>query len=103
MLQTRNGKRTGFAAVNIAVDMVNEKLISKEEAIKRIPAEDLSHLLAPVFNASSEKKARVIGSGLPAVWCRTQFPAAKCTTLFRKSLRGRRVANLGANWPVDAA
>jgi len=66
MLQTRNGKRTGFAAVNIAVDMVNEKLISKEEAILRIPADDLSHLLSPVFDAAAEKKAEVIGTGLPA-------------------------------------
>ena len=66
MLQTRNGKRTGFAAVNIAVDMVNEKLITKEEAIRRIPAEDLSHLLAPVFDAAAEKKAKKVGSGLPA-------------------------------------
>lgn len=66
MLQTRNGKRTGFAAVNIAVDMVNERLITKEEALKRIPAEDLSHLLAPVFNAAEEKKASLIGTGLPA-------------------------------------
>jgi len=66
MLQTRNGKRTGFAAVNIAVDMVNEKLITKEEAIRRIPAEDLSHLLAPIFDAAAEKQAKKVGSGLPA-------------------------------------
>ena len=66
MLQTRNGKRTGFAAVNIAIDMVKEKLITKEEAIRRIPAEDLSHLLAPIFDAAEEKKAKKIGSGLPA-------------------------------------
>ena len=66
MLQTRNGKRTGFAAVNIAVDMVNEKLITKETALKRIPAEDLSHLLAPIFDSAEEKKAKKVGSGLPA-------------------------------------
>ena len=66
MLQTRNGKRTGFAAVNIALDMVKERLITKEEAILRIPAEDLSHLLAPIFDAATEKKANKIGSGLPA-------------------------------------
>ena len=66
MLQTRNGKRTGFAAVNIAIDMVKERLIKKEEAIRRIPAEDLSHLLAPIFDAADEKKAKKIGSGLPA-------------------------------------
>ena len=66
MLQTRNGKRTGFAAVNIALDMVKEKLIKKEEAILRIPADDLSHLLSPIFDAATEKKAKTIGTGLPA-------------------------------------
>ena len=66
MLQTRNGKRTGFAAVNIALDMVKEKLIKKEEAILRIPADDLSHLLAPIFDAKAEKAATKVGSGLPA-------------------------------------
>ena len=66
MLQTRNGKRTGFAAVNIALDMVKEGLITKEEAIRRIPADDLSHLLAPIFNADEEGKANKIGEGLPA-------------------------------------
>ncbi|NNM28377.1 MAG: pyruvate, phosphate dikinase, partial [Akkermansiaceae bacterium] len=66
MLQTRNGKRTGFAAVNIALDMVKEKLITRDEAILRIPAEDLSHLLAPIFDGADEKKAKTIGSGLPA-------------------------------------
>jgi pyruvate,orthophosphate dikinase len=66
MLQTRNGKRTGFAAVNIALDMVKEKLITKNEAVLRIPAEDLSHLLAPIFDSSLEKKATKVGNGLPA-------------------------------------
>ena len=66
MLQTRNGKRTGFAAVNIALDMVKEKLIKKEEAILRIPADDLSHLLAPIFDTKAEKAAKKVGSGLPA-------------------------------------
>ena len=66
MLQTRNGKRTGFAAVNIALDMVKEKLITKDEAILRIPADDLSHLLSPIFDAADEKKAKKMGAGLPA-------------------------------------
>ena len=66
MLQTRNGKRTGFAAVNIALDMVKEKLITKEAAILRIPAEDLSQLLAPIFDSAAEKNATQIGAGLPA-------------------------------------
>src|SRR5437667_6880739 len=49
MLQTRNGKRTGHAAVRIAVDMVGEKLITKKDAVRRIPADSLAHLLAPIF------------------------------------------------------
>ena len=66
ILQTRNGKRTGFAAVRIATDMVKEKLISKSEALKRIPADSLSHLLAPVFDRESVKNAKKIASGLAA-------------------------------------
>src|SRR5215469_6758869 len=66
ILQTRNGKRTGFAAVRIATDMVAEKLISKEEAIRRIPAESLSHLLAPIFDRESVGKANKIATGLAA-------------------------------------
>src|SRR5438128_3382672 len=64
ILQTRNGKRTGHAAVRIAVEMVGEKLISKEEAVRRIPADSLAHLLAPIFDRRSESQAKDIGSGL---------------------------------------
>ncbi len=66
ILQTRNGKRTGHAAVRIAVDMVGEKLISKRDAVKRIPADSLAHLLAPIFDRKSAGKAKKIGSGLAA-------------------------------------
>ncbi|MBV8815851.1 MAG: pyruvate, phosphate dikinase [Verrucomicrobia bacterium] len=66
ILQTRNGKRTGFAAVRIATDMVAEKLITKEDAVARIPAEALSHLLAPIFDRNSVKQAKKIATGLPA-------------------------------------
>lgn len=66
MLQTRNGKRTGAAAVKIAVDLVKEKLITKEEAIGRIPAEDLTQLLLPSFTAASKGAATIIAIGLPA-------------------------------------
>src|SRR5438270_272847 len=66
ILQTRNGKRTGHAAVRIAVDMVGEKLISKEDAVRRIPADSLAHLLAPIFDRQSAKQAKKIGSGLAA-------------------------------------
>jgi pyruvate,orthophosphate dikinase len=66
ILQTRNGKRTGLAAVRIAVAMVDERLITKEMAIKRIPADSLGHLLAPIFDHKSIAAAKKIGSGLPA-------------------------------------
>ncbi len=66
ILQTRNGKRTGMAAVRIAVEMVKEKFISKEDAVKRIPADSLSQILAPIFDRASAKGAKVIGKGLPA-------------------------------------
>jgi pyruvate, orthophosphate dikinase len=66
ILQTRNGKRTGHAAVRIAVDMVGEKLISRRDAVKRIPADSLAHLLAPIFDQQSAAKAKKIGNGLPA-------------------------------------
>ncbi|MHB1426690.1 MAG: pyruvate, phosphate dikinase [Gemmataceae bacterium] len=63
MLQTRNGKRTGFAAVRFAVDMVHEGLISKEEALatRRIPPDDLNQLLQPLFDPEAKRKA--IGEG----------------------------------------
>jgi pyruvate, orthophosphate dikinase len=66
MLQTRNGKRTGFAAVRLAVEMVQEKLISWEEAINRVPAEQLDQVLAPIFDRKAVKSAQVIATGLPA-------------------------------------
>jgi pyruvate,orthophosphate dikinase len=66
MLQTRNGKRTGAAAVKIAVDMVAEKRISIEEALVRIPAEDLTQLLLPSFTAASKKGVPILTKGLPA-------------------------------------
>jgi pyruvate,orthophosphate dikinase len=66
ILQTRNGKRTGLAAVRIAVEMVEEKLISKEDAVRRIPADSLAHLLAPIFDRKSIRAAKKIASGLAA-------------------------------------
>ncbi len=64
MLQTRNGKRTAAAAVNIAVDMVKEGLIDKKTALNRIEADALDQLLHPTFDPKAEKKA--IARGLPA-------------------------------------
>jgi pyruvate,orthophosphate dikinase len=70
MLQCRNGKRTGFAGVRIAVEMVDEKLIPKEEAIRRVEPEALNQLLRPVFLPSAKKAAieggRLLAKGLPA-------------------------------------
>jgi len=66
MLQTRNGKRTAAAAVKIAVDMVREKLISKEEAVMRIDPDQLDRLLHPMFDVKAEKSADTIAKGLPA-------------------------------------
>jgi len=66
MLQTRNGKRTGVAAVRIAVEMVKEKLITWQEAVARVPADQLSQLLTPIFDRKAIKTAEKIASGLPA-------------------------------------
>jgi len=66
MLQTRNGKRTAPAALRIAIDMVNEKLISKKEALLKIEPKSLDGLLHPMFNASALKKAKSVSKGLPA-------------------------------------
>jgi len=67
LLQTRSGKRTGFAAVRIAVEMVEEGLITEKEAILRIdPAEQLSQLLQPIFDPKEKAKAKVLAKGLPA-------------------------------------
>ena len=66
MLQTRNGKRTGVAAVKFACDMVREKLIDWKTAIRRVPADQLDQVLAPVFDRDALKSAKRIASGLPA-------------------------------------
>jgi len=72
MLQTRNAKRTGFAAVRIAVDLVNEGLITPEEALqkRRIPADDLNQLLQPIFDPRTKQQAndegRLLAKGINA-------------------------------------
>jgi len=66
MLQTRNGKRTGLAAVRIAVEMVGERLMTIKTALTKIPAESISSLLVPVFDLRKGGGARKIASGLPA-------------------------------------
>ena len=66
MLQTRNGKRTGLAAVRFAIEMEKEKLIDWKTAIRRVPADQLDQVLAPVFDRKAVKAAKCIARGLPA-------------------------------------
>jgi len=66
MLQTRNGKRTAQAALKIAVDLVNEGLITKEEAILKVDPKQLDSLLHPTFDPKSLKEAKPVAKGLPA-------------------------------------
>ena len=70
LLQTRNGKRTAFAALKIAVDMVNENSITKEEALLRLDPHQLDQLLHPILDPNAEYE--VVGKGLPA------SPGAAC-------------------------
>ena len=65
-LQTRNGKRTGLAALKIAYDMVKEKLITREQAISRIEPEHLEQFLFPIFNPEEKQRHKVIATGLAA-------------------------------------
>jgi pyruvate,orthophosphate dikinase len=70
MLQTRTGKRTPAAAFRIAVDMANEKLISKDEAVERIKPEDIERLFYPVIDSKVDRKsltARILTTGIDAV------------------------------------
>src|SRR5690349_20799051 len=66
MLQTRNGKRTGLAAVRFAIEMEKEKLIDWKTAIRRVPADQLDQVLAPIFDRKAVKDAKCIAKGLPA-------------------------------------
>jgi pyruvate,orthophosphate dikinase len=66
MLQTRAGKRTGFAAVRIAVEMAEEGLISEEEALVRVDPDGLNQILRPIFDHEEKRKATVLAKGLNA-------------------------------------
>ncbi len=72
MLQTRNGKRTAHAAIKIACDLVEEGLISKEEAVLKVEPKQLDELLHPQFDTVMLRKSKAIGVGLPA------SPGAAC-------------------------
>jgi len=66
MLQCRNGKRTGTAALNMAMDMLDEGLIDERTAVTRVRPDQLDELLHPIINPAAEKKAEAFLSGLPA-------------------------------------
>ena len=93
LLQTRNGKRTGFAAVRIATDMVDEGLIDAEEAVARVEPEQLVQLLAPVFlpkeKEAAIKEGRLLGHGLPA------GPGAACGRIALTAPRAVEMAGKG--------
>lgn len=83
MLQCRAGKRTGYASVKIAVDMVKEKLIDEKEAIMRVDPEQLNQLLRPIFSLSEKQEAirsgRLLATGLNA------GPGAACGKVYFNS------------------
>ncbi|HRX59173.1 MAG TPA: pyruvate, phosphate dikinase [Eubacteriales bacterium] len=92
MLQTRNGKRTAAAALQIAVDLVKEGMITKEEALLKIEPKSLDALLHPTFEPKALKKAETIAVGLPA------SPGAACGRVYfnaadaiEASARGEKV------------
>src|SRR5262245_5568778 len=89
MLQTRNGKRTGLAAVRFAIEMEKEKLIDWKTAIMRVPADQLDQLLAPVFDREALKSAEVIARGLPA------GPGAASGKIYLNAERAVAAANKG--------
>ena len=76
MLQTRNGKRTAQAALKIAVDMVNEGMLTKEEALLKVEPKQLDQLLHPMFDATALKNARCVAKGLAA------SPGAGCGKIY---------------------
>jgi pyruvate,orthophosphate dikinase len=89
MLQTRNGKRTGLAAVRFAIEMEKEKLIDWKTAIRRVPADQLDQVLAPVFDRKAMKAAKCIAKGLPA------GPGAACGKLYLNADRADAAAAKG--------
>src|SRR5476649_87644 len=89
MLQTRNGKRTAAAGLKFAADMVKEKLITPETAVLRNPADQLDQLLAPIFDLTEVKKAKVIANGLPA------GPGAATGKIYFNAYRAVQAADKG--------
>ena len=89
MLQTRNGKRTAKAALKIAVDLVNEKMLSEKEALMKLDPKQLDALLHPQFDNAALKKAKVIGKGLPA------SPGAGCGAVAFTAERAQEMVKEG--------
>jgi len=89
MLQTRNGKRTGLAAVRFAIEMEKEKLIDWKTAIRRVPADQLDQVLAPVFDRKAMKAVKCIAKGLPA------GPGAACGKMYLNADRADAAAAKG--------
>ncbi|ADG68246.1 pyruvate, phosphate dikinase [Planctopirus limnophila DSM 3776] len=111
MLQTRNAKRTGFAAVRIAVDLVEEGKITDKEAIspKRIPADDLNQLLQPVFDLAGKKAAQAggklltkgINAGPGAAFGQIVFHADDAEAIFLKNPKAELVLVRRETTPED--
>ncbi|MFN0167748.1 MAG: pyruvate, phosphate dikinase [Bryobacteraceae bacterium] len=91
MLQTRNGKRTGTAAVRVAVDMCEEGLLSKQEAILRVDPQQLDQLLHPVFDKNSLKSLQKVATGIAA------SPGA---AVGKAAFTAERAVELAASAPV---
>ncbi len=89
MLQTRNGKRTAQAALKVAVDMVDEGMLTKEEAIMKVEPKQLDALLHPQFDADSLKAAKAATKGLPA------SPGAACGKVYFTAAEAVAAANNG--------
>ncbi len=89
MLQTRNGKRTGTAAIKIAVDLYNEGMISKEEALLKVEPKQLDQLLHPTFDSKVLKSVKPIATGLAA------SPGAACGKIYFTAADATKHANDG--------
>ncbi len=91
MLQCRNGKRTGTAALNMAMDMLEEGLIDEQTAVTRVQPAQLDELLHPIINPAAEKKAEAFLSGLPA------GPGGACGKIVFTSVDAVEAAKRGEN------
>ena len=89
MLQTRNGKRTAQAALKIAVDMVEEGMLSKEAAVMKVDPKQLDALLHPQFDGAALKAAEVVTKGLPA------SPGAACGQVYFTAAEAVAAASKG--------